>query len=52
LPPQESASSEVRGAGSTGGGDRIARLEDQVETLQSQIAELKQQFAAFRKQFE
>jgi hypothetical protein len=52
LPAQESASSEIRGASGTGGGDRIARLEDEVETLQSEIAELKQQFAAFRKQFE
>ena len=34
------------------GGDRIARLEDQVENLQMKIADLKQQFAAFRKQFE
>ena len=34
------------------GGDRIARLENQVENLQSEIENLKQQFAAFRKQFE
>jgi len=37
---------------STAGGDRIARLENQVENLQSEIENLKQQFAAFRKQFE
>ncbi len=39
-------------SGSGSGGDRIARLENQVETLESEIADLKQQFAAFRKQFE
>ena len=51
LPPQESAAG-VASHGSSAGGDRIARLEDQVETLLKEIAELKQQFAAFRKQFE
>jgi len=51
LPPQESPAGVVS-HGSSMGGDRIARLENQVETLQSEIAELKQQFAAFRKQFE
>jgi hypothetical protein len=51
LPPQESAVG-VASHGSSAGGDRIARLEDQVETLLKEIAELKQQFAAFRKQFE
>jgi len=34
------------------GGDRIARLENQVAELQQEVADLKQQFAAFRKQFE
>jgi uncharacterized protein YceH (UPF0502 family) len=34
------------------GGDRIARLENQVAELQHEISEIKQQFAAFRKQFE
>src|ERR1022692_5227621 len=34
------------------GGDRIARLENQVVELQAEVADLKQQFAAFRKQFE
>ena len=34
------------------GGDRIARLENQVSELQNEVANLKQQFAAFRKQFE
>ena len=34
------------------GGDRIARLENQVSELQNEVADLKQQFAAFRKQFE
>jgi uncharacterized protein len=51
LPPQESTAG-VTATGNVAGGDRIARLEDQVETLQKEIAELKQQFAAFRKQFE
>jgi uncharacterized protein len=51
LPPQESAAG-VAATGSAAGGDRIARLEEQVETLQKEIAELKQQFAAFRRQFE
>ena len=37
---------------SVSGGDRIARLENQVAELQSEVASLKQQFAAFRKQFE
>jgi uncharacterized protein YceH (UPF0502 family) len=50
LPPQESVAGVA--ASSAGGGDRIARLEDQVENLQKEIAELKQQYAAFRKQFE
>ena len=39
-------------AAHTGGGDRLARLEDQVASAQEEIAELKRQFAAFRKQFE
>jgi uncharacterized protein len=34
------------------GGDRIARLEDQLAGLQREIETLQQQFAAFRKQFE
>jgi uncharacterized protein YceH (UPF0502 family) len=34
------------------GGDRIARLENQVAEVQKEVADLKQQFAAFRKQFE
>ncbi len=51
LPPAESAPGVVVASG-TGGGDRIARLENQVENLQSEIENLKQQFAAFRKQFE
>ena len=36
----------------TSGGDRMARLENQIENLQSEITDLKQQFAVFRKQFE
>ena len=51
VPPAESAAG-VAVTSSAGGGERIARLEDQVEDLQSEIADLKQQFAAFRKQFE
>jgi len=51
LPPEESTAGVVS-HGSSMGGDRLARLENQVEILQSEIAELKQQFAAFRKQFE
>ena len=51
LPPQESAAG-VATTSNAAGGDRIARLEDQVENLQNEIVELKQQFAAFRKQFE
>jgi hypothetical protein len=50
LPPQESAGGAA--TTSSAGGDRIARLEEQVENLQKEIAELKQHFAAFRKQFE
>jgi len=50
TPPDSAAGVAV--TSSTSGGDRIARLEDQVENLQSEIADLKQQFAAFRKQFE
>jgi hypothetical protein len=50
-PPQESAAG-VAATSSAAGGDRIARLENQIEVVQSEIAELKQQFAAFRKQFE
>jgi len=42
----------VASTSSTAGGDRMARLENQVENLESEIANLKQQFAAFRKQFE
>ena len=34
------------------GGDRIARLEDQMAQLQREVENLQQQFAAFRKQFE
>jgi len=34
------------------GGDRIARLENQVVELQQEVGNLQQQFAAFRKQFE
>ena len=34
------------------GGDRIARLENQVTELQAEVAGLKQQLAEFRKQFE
>ena len=51
LPPQEPAAGVAATSGAAGG-DRIARLEDQVENLQKEIAELKQQFAVFRKQFE
>jgi uncharacterized protein YceH (UPF0502 family) len=49
--PQDTAARPTV-AGSSVGGDRIARLEAQVETLQSEFADLKQQLAAFRKQFE
>jgi hypothetical protein len=49
--PQDTAARPAV-AGSSVGGDRIARLEAQVETLQSEFADLKQQLAAFRKQFE
>jgi uncharacterized protein YceH (UPF0502 family) len=34
------------------GGDRIARLEQEVAALQQELAEVKQQLAVFRKQFE
>ena len=51
VPPPDSAGG-VAVTSTGGGGDRIARLEDQVEKLQSEIADLKQQFAAFRRQFE
>jgi hypothetical protein len=50
--PEAEAMPGVAPASSASGGDRIARLEDNVENLQSEIAELKNQFAAFRKQFE
>jgi uncharacterized protein len=51
VPPADSTAGVVV-ASSAGGGDRIARLEDQIEKLQLEIADLKQQFAAFRRQFE
>jgi uncharacterized protein YceH (UPF0502 family) len=38
--------------GNSTGGERIARLEDEVAVLQKEVADLKQQLAAFRKQFE
>jgi len=47
---QHEVSSPV--AATTGGGDRVSRLEDQVQKLQEEVADLKQQLAAFRKQFE
>jgi uncharacterized protein YceH (UPF0502 family) len=34
------------------GGERIARLEEEVTVLQKEVADLKQQLEAFRKQFE
>lgn len=37
---------------STSGGERIARLENEVAGLQKDLAELKQELAAFRKQFD
>jgi hypothetical protein len=37
---------------STGDGERIALLENEVAALQKEVAELKQQLAAFRKQFD
>lgn len=37
---------------STGDGERIAHLENELSTLRNEVANLKQQFAEFRKQFE
>ena len=36
----------------TSGGERIARLENEIAALQKEVAELKEQLAAFRKQFD
>ena len=36
----------------TGGGDKLSRLESEITELRRDIADLRQQFAAFRKQFE
>jgi uncharacterized protein YceH (UPF0502 family) len=52
VPAVAESAPEVMATSGAGGGDRIARLENQVENLQSEIENLKQQFAAFRKQFE
>ena len=52
APPQNSAAAGISAPGGASGGERIARLEDQVATLQSEVADLKQQLGEFRKQFE
>jgi len=52
APPQNSAAAGIFTAGGAGGGERIARLEDQVAALQSEVAALKRQLGEFRKQFE
>jgi hypothetical protein len=52
APPQNSAAAGISAPGGASGGERIARLEDQVATLQSEVAALKQQLGEFRKQFE
>jgi hypothetical protein len=36
----------------TGGGDKLSRLESEITELRGDIADLRQQFSAFRKQFE
>jgi hypothetical protein len=36
----------------TGGGDKLSRLESEITELRRDIVDLRQQFAAFRKQFE
>jgi hypothetical protein len=50
--PQPEAAPHAAAAVHTGGGDRLARLEEQLASALEEIAELKRQFAAFRKQFE
>jgi len=52
APPQNSAATGISAPGGAGGGERIARLEDQVAALQSEVAALKRQLGEFRKQFE
>ena len=46
------ATREVASAHSNSGGERIARLENEVAALQKEVSDLKQQLAAFRKQFD
>ena len=41
-----------RSTETTGGGDKLSRLESEITELRGDIADLRQQFAAFRKQFE
>ena len=50
--PQPEAAPHAAASHSSGGGDRITRVEEQLASVQEEIAELKRQFAAFRKQFE
>jgi uncharacterized protein YceH (UPF0502 family) len=52
APQQNSAAAEMSAAGGASGGERIARLEDQVAALQSEVTALKRQLGEFRKQFE
>ena len=52
VAPAEAAPHAAAASHSSGGGDRIARVEEQLASAQEEIAELKRQFAAFRKQFE
>jgi len=49
TPHAEPAPEITRG---NAGGERVARLENEVAALQREVLDLKQQFAAFRKQFE
>lgn len=46
----EATTSEARGGG--GGGERVARLEEELKALRAELAELREQFGEFKKQFE
>ncbi len=53
VPPETPrAIPEAEIAHGNAGGERVARLEDEVAALRKQVSDLQQQFAAFRKQFE